>query len=142
MAVSKRAGYEFLIYYGAAGSTAATAITNSRDVNDDFVTTKEETTVRGDGSAPPIVSKRVTAREKTISWQMTMKTDDTTLAALLAASYAGTPVALRTKSYSSGLGTDGDFVLEHSKGAPYKGMQTVDFTAEVNDDNRACQFNV
>jgi hypothetical protein len=138
----KKAGYEFKIYYGVAGSTASTEITNSLDVTDDFTTQKGETTVRGDGSAPPIITQRVVAREKKITFQMLMKSDDTTLAALLAASYAGTPVAIRTKHYSSGVGTDADVVLEHSKGAPLKGMQTIDFSCDMNDDNRAPQFNV
>lgn len=138
----KRMGYEFGIYYGAAGSTASTQITNSLDVTDDFTTQKGETTVRGDGSAPPIETFRVTARGSAVTFQMLMKTDDTTLLALLAAAAAGTPVALRTKSYSSGLGTDADFILEHSKGAPLKGQQTVDFTCSLNDDLRAPQFNV
>ncbi|WP_425618031.1 hypothetical protein NA78x_001724 [Anatilimnocola sp. NA78] len=138
----KRAGYEFTIAYGPAGATATTPITNSIDVTDEFVTEKGETTVRGDGTAPPVKAFRVVAREKKVTFQMLMKTDDTTLAALLAASYAGTPVALRTKAHATGLGTNADFILEHSKGAPLKGMQTVDFTCEINDDLRAAQFNV
>lgn len=138
----KKAGYEFQILYGVAGSTASTPITNSRDVQDDFTTEKGETTVRGDGTSPPIKTFRVTGREKKITFQMLMKTDDTTLTALLAASYAGTPVAIRTKNYSSGVGTDADVILEHAKGAPLNGMQTVDFSCEMNDDLRAPQFNV
>jgi hypothetical protein len=139
---AKRAGYEFQIFYGVAGATAATQITNSLDVTDDFTTIKGETTVRGDGTVPPLVSQVVVGREQKLGFQMLMKTDDTTLAALLTASYAGTPVAIRTKSYSSGLGFDGDVILEHSKGAPLKGMQTVDFTCEVYDVLRAASLNV
>lgn len=142
MAKTKRMGFEGKIYYGAQGSTAATEITNSRDITESFGTGKGETTTRGDGSAPPIETFQVTSRTYSIKWQMTEKSDDTTLAALKAAAVAGTPVAIRTKSYSSGTGIDMDVILEVENGKPYKGEATLDFTGTPNDDNRTPQFNV
>lgn len=139
---TKKVGFEGLLYYGSQGSTAATAVTNSRDISEEFTTEKGDTTVRGDGSAPPLNTSRVTGRGYKLTWQMIYKTDDTTLLALVAAAVAGTPVALRTKAYSSGLGVDADFVLDYSAGKPLKGEQTVDFTAELNDDNRTPLLNV
>jgi len=138
----KKVGFEGLLYYGAQGSTAATQVTNSRDISEEFTTEKGDTTVRGDGSAPPKNTSRVTSLGYKLTFQMVMKSDDTTLLALIAAAVAGTPVALRTKSYSSGLGVDADFVLDFSHGKPLKGEQTLDFTAELNDDNRAPSLNV
>lgn len=138
----KKMGFEGKIYYGAAGSTAATEITNVRDITEGFSTEKGETTVKGDGSAPPIVTNRVGSRGYEITFQCLYKSDDSTLLALIAAAVAGTPVALRTKAYSSGLGVDADFILDYSQGKPYKGEQTLDFTAVLNDDNRAPQLNV
>lgn len=138
----KKMGFEGILLYGVAGTTAATAVTNSRDITESFGTETGETTVRGDGSAPPIVTARVTARTYSLGFQMLDKSDDTTLAALKAAAVAGTPVALRTKSYSSGTGIDGDVILTFENGKPLKGEATLDFTAVPNDDSRAFQFNV
>lgn len=129
-------GFEGVILYGAAGSTAATAITNSRDINYNFDTEKGDTTVRGAGTSPPKKTSRVTALNVTIEWTMLNKSDDATLESLRVAAYAGTPVAIRTKDYSSGKGFDGDCILDVQHGKPIAGEQTVQFTATPNDDSR------
>jgi hypothetical protein len=141
MAVTKM-GFEGQLFYGTAGSTAATQVTNCRDISYNVDIETGETTTRGDGSAPPIKTERVTGRMVDLSWQMLNKTTDTTLTALIAAAVAGTPVAIRTKSYSSGLGFDGDVILKFKLNKPLKGEQTYDWTATPNDDNRAPSLNV
>lgn len=134
MAVTKM-GFEGKIYYGTAGSEGTTEITNSRDINYNIDTEKGDTTVRG-SSGVPINTSRVTALGVTVEWTMLNKTDDSTLTALLTAAAAGNPVAIRTKSHSSGLGFDGDAILDVRQGKPIKGEQTYQFTATPNDDNR------
>jgi len=128
-------GFEGLIYYGAAGSTAATQITNSRDITITIDPEYGETTTRGSGSAPPIVTQTVVALGVSIEWTMLNKTDDTTLDALQTAAAAGTAVALRTKDYSSGSGFDGDVTISVNHGVPYKGEQTYQFTATPYRDS-------
>ncbi len=143
MALAKRMGFEGLIYQGSAGSTAATQMTNIRDITESFGTETGDTTVRGDGSSPPITTKRVTGRTYSLKFNMTEKSDDTSLAALKVAAAAGSPVAIRTKSYTSGTGIDMDMVITAvENGKPLKGEATLDFTLEPNDDNRTPQFNV
>lgn len=143
MAIVKRMGFEGLLYRGVAGTTAATQVTNSRDITEGFGTEQGETTERGDGSAPPITYKRVTGRNYNIKWNMTEDSGDASLTAIKAAAAAGTPIAIRTKSYSAGTGVDGDVIITAiDQGKPLKGEQTVDITAEPNNDNRAFQFNV
>ena len=66
---------------------------------------------------------------------------DTTLTALIAAARAGSLVALRTKSYASGTGFDGDCTLSVANGLPLKGQNTFEFTATANDDNRVATLN-
>lgn len=139
---SKKMGFEGEIFYGAAGSTATNRLENSRDITEEFKTTKSPTTGRGDGSAPPLKSVRVTEREYAFKFTMLVKDGDTYFAALMTASVAGTPVAIRTKSYSTGLGFNGDVVIDWSWGKPLNGEQTVDFSAEVNDDSRVALLNV
>jgi len=134
-------GYEGWIYYGTAGSTAATLITNSRDIQENFEIEEGDTTMRGAGTSPPINTSRVTARGYSIEWTMTMKSDDTTLTALKAAAIAGTPVAIHTVAYSGSIGYDGDVILSFTHGKPLKGEQTLVFTAKPNDDLRDPQLN-
>lgn len=138
----KKMGFEGEIFYGAAGSTAATKITNSRDITMTYEIEEGATTIRGDGSAPPINTSRVTARTFSIEFEMLVKSDDTSLEALRVAAAAGNPVAIRSKDYASGKGYDGDCILTMNHGAPLKGEQTVRFTAKPNDDNRVPQLYV
>lgn len=134
MAGAVRMGYEGQLFYGTAGSQAATQVTNCVDLEYNTEPEKGETTVRGAGTSPPIVTERVTALKPTITWRMLNKPADTTLAALIAAARAGTAVALRTKSYSSGTGFDGDCTVSVNHGAPLKGEQTFEFVATATDD--------
>lgn len=131
----KRMGFEGKLYYGVAGSTASTEVTNSRDITYNLTTDKGDTTGRDSGS-PPIETMRVTIRKISISFTMLNKASDATLASLLAAAYAGTAVALRTKDHSTGSGFDGDVILEVNQGKPLRGEQTYEFTAVPTEENR------
>lgn len=93
-------GYESKLYYGTANATAATLITNARDVKYSIGNKKAPTTVKGSGSSPPIEVERVVGLTASITWQMTDKSGDTTLTALIAAAAAGTVFALRTLPHS------------------------------------------
>lgn len=142
MANITRRGYEGILYYGTAGSSAATQVTNCEDLDYDTQPEKAQTTIRGDGSAVPINTERVVALSATISWKMQNRPSDTTMAALLAAARAGSAVALKTKSYSSGRGYDGDCTLSVKEGMPLKGMTMLEFTATPTDDEgRTPQLN-
>lgn len=135
-------GYQSLLYYGTAGSTAATQITNCRDVKYSIGNKKAPTTVKGSGSSPPIEVERVVGLTASITWQMMDRASDTTLTALLAAAAGGTVVALRTLPHSGGTGYDGDVTVSCEIGQPYQGENTYDFTATPNDDNRTPSLNV
>ena len=139
---AKKMGFEGLIYQGVPGSTAASLIENSRDITESFDIGEGDTTVRGAGTSPPIETSRVTSRKFGIEWQMTEKSDDTILIALKAAAIAGTPVAIRTKAFSTGTGYDGDMNIKFKKGKPLKGEQTLDFSGTPNDDYRTPQLDV
>lgn len=139
--ITKKMGYESLLYYGAAGATAATQITNCRDVNYNITPQTAPTTVKGSGSAPPIETVRVVGRQAQITWTMLNKSDDSTLTALRAAAVNGTTVALRYLPHSGGTGFDGDVILQCENGAPLGGEQTFNFTATPNDDDRTPALN-
>ena len=84
-------GYETLLYYGTAGAVATVQITNAQDVDYNMDPERGETTSKGDGSNPPIVTSRVTALKPTITFRMLNKAANTALAALLAAAATGPP---------------------------------------------------
>ena len=135
--MSTRMGFEGSILYGTAGSTAATVITNSRDIAYNLDPEKGTTTVRGASVDPPIVMERVTSLGITIEWTMLNIDTDSTLADLLTAAYAGNEVALRTLDRSAGKGFDGDVTVSVQHGAPIGGEQTFVFSATPSAESRA-----
>lgn len=126
----QKMGFEGLIYYGVAGSTAATLIPETRDMSMTFSTDKGNTTARNADGSVPIETERVTVRKFQFDFQVLNVPDNAVIAALLAASFAGTPVAFRSKDYAAGKGYDGDVVLEHKNAQTLRGEQAIDFTAK------------
>lgn len=131
--MAKKSGYQGILYYGVAGAQASTQLTNVEDLNYDVQPEKVETTTRGDGSTVPIKTEDVVALDPTITWSMLLETSDSNLTALIAASRTGAAVALRTKSYSSGLGFDGDCTLAVTHEMTLKGQSKFNFTATPTD---------
>jgi hypothetical protein len=126
MPTNIKMGFEGQIYFSATpGATAATLLQNVKDANYNLEVEKGNTTVRGDGSAPPIETEDVTIRKVTIDFTMIKDTTDTALEALLTALYAGTGVAIRMKDYSAGKGFDGDCTGTVGRGKPLNGEQTL-----------------
>ncbi len=122
-------GFEGQIFEGATGSTATNQILNTTDIAYNLDIEEGNTTVRGAGTSAPIETMDPTVLKVTIEFTMINDITDTILAALKAAAYAGTGVALRMKDYSSGKGFDGDVFLKCEHGEPIKGEQTYKFTA-------------
>jgi hypothetical protein len=141
--MASKSGYQGQLLYGTAGSTATNPVLNCTDLDDSTEPEKVETTVRGDSSSVPLVTEDVVALKKTVTWTMILKTSDSALAAFLVAAETGAAVALRTKSWASGTGTDADFTLSKKNGMPLKGQNTFEFTATPTDSaGRAPQYNV
>ena len=135
-------GFEGHTYYGVAGSTASTEITNIRDVTFTFDPERAETTVKGDG-VPALKTEEVVAVAVSMEWTMLNKTTDASLEALRVAAAAGNPVAIRMIDKAAGKGFDGDVSLAVEVGTPYKGEQTLKFTATPTEQSdRAPQLYV
>lgn len=135
MSKETKMAFEGLMYYGTAGSTATNLLTNIRDVTITQSTQKGDTTPRGSGSSPPVGSQRITRADIQLQFTMLNRSDDTYLAAMLAAAAACTPVALRGKDHSSGKGPDMDFILAVENGQPVNGEQTYKFTADPTEES-------
>jgi hypothetical protein len=130
-----RMGYEAQLFYGTPGSSATNQIENAVDIDYSVDPDRGPTTTRGDGLSVPIYSSRVTQLKPTVTWKMMNRPADTILASLLAAAATGAAVALRTKSYSSGKGFDGDVTLSVKEGAPLNGEGTFEFTSEPTEES-------
>lgn len=126
---NQKMGFEGLLYYGAAGSTASTLLENCKDITISNDVERGNTTVRGTSASAPIETEHVTLLKLQIEFTMVNDSTDTYLEALKVAAAAGTAVALRGKDYSSGKGPDGDFTLSASKPWPLQGEQVITFTA-------------
>lgn len=136
------AGYKGILYYGTAGSTAATQVTNCIDLNYDTTVTKVSTMTRGDGSGPPIAYEEPVSRANVITWSMLHKASDTTLTALRAAARVGdVAVALRLKSDSTGTGPDGDYTVSCVQDMTLSGQNIYNFTATPTDRTRVVSPN-
>lgn len=134
MSNETKMAFEGLLYYGAAGSTAGNLLVNVTEATIKIGKSTGDTTSRGNGSGPPVHTERVTEIIPGLEFSMLNRSDDTYLAAMLAAAAAGTPVALRGKDYAAGKGPDMDYILEADNGEPKNGEQTYKFTATPTRD--------
>jgi hypothetical protein len=129
-------GYEGQVFQGPAGSTATNQITNARDMKTTHDPQMGDTTTRGTGAAPPIETEAPATVKWSLSLNMVNNINDTNLQAILAAHSTNTPIAIRTKNYSSGKGFDGDCNVKAEMGAPLKSEETWDFTFTPNGNYR------
>ena len=124
--MTKKMGYQGLLYTGTKGPTAATLLSKRVDASYDIDVETGSTTSAGDGTAVPINTGEATALTGKITFNMIHETTDTALVALIAAAATGNPVALRFIRSTGLLGLDADCVIKCTQGAPLKGEQTID----------------
>jgi hypothetical protein len=129
-----RKGFEGQAFLGVAGSTASTLLENCRDITYGTEAEFGDTTVRGDGTTVPIQTQSKTLRLQTIEITMLHDDADANFEAMEASAAGSDPVAIRTKSYASGKGYDGDCHLAASKPYPMNGEQVVTFTCTPTRD--------
>ncbi len=148
MTQSQKMGFEGCSYYGATvGVEATTPIPETRDMAETFDHDNGDTTVREyDGSGNPLIPIETGAKTK-LKWGFTFQTlnvpDNAVIAALLAASYAGTPFAFRTKDHKNGKGYNGDAIIKHNFTRSLTGEQVIDWTVSASRaGNRRPQFYV
>ncbi|WP_254512855.1 hypothetical protein [Anatilimnocola floriformis] len=126
----QKMGFEGQIFYGVAGNTAGSLIPETRDMSMTYSTDKGNTTARNAAGTIPIETERVTTRKWQFDFNMLSVPGNEVQAAILAASYAGSPIAFRSKDFAAGKGYDGDVIIEHKLGKPLRGEQTYDVTVK------------
>ena len=93
------------LYYGPAGSTATTLVTNVKDLS--LKMKKGE--AKANSRASRWAKTRGSLKEAEIEWEMNDEPTDTALAAIIAAFINDTPLAFFVKDAADGHGIDGDF---------------------------------
>jgi len=122
-------GMNAKIYYGTAGSTASSELSNVRDVTVTLEAGEADVTTRAnDGwraTAP-------TLKECTVEFEMVWKTTDAGFTAIKNAFLNNTTIALLVLSESGGEGMDGDFsITNFSRNEPLEEAITVSVTAKL-----------
>ena len=134
----KRKGHEMVVYYGVAGSTAATHIDDNLVDADpggadfDFVDLPD----RGDGSAVPQMDEYPVKKNSAPTFSMVYHDGDANMTALLAAADANPPVGKAIKMLRVAAGEvafDGDCWLAASSPGGIGEGQTVEFTCHPTE---------
>lgn len=132
----QKMGFEGLVYTGTANAEATTPIPETRDMAYTLDLDYGDTTARSPDGSLPIETGEPTCRKWSFDFQALNVPGDAVVAGLIAASFAGTVIALRTKDFVSGKGYNGDVTLTHKLGMSLKGEQTLDFTAKPSRRHR------
>lgn len=129
--MAKRMGFEGKLYWGTAGSTAATELTIARDVSYKFENTEADISDR----ASLIDLFDVAGVKFSLEFEVNNNNSNAFIAAVRAATIAGTAMAFKTKDYSSGWGVDGDFIVSVDESQALRDAQRLKVTATPTDKN-------
>ena len=134
--MTRRIGFEGKLYWGAAGSTAATELTIARDVSYKGEPVLADTSDR----ASIHEHSRATLVKTSLEFEVNNDNANAFIAAVRAAAIAGTAMAFRTRDYSSGWGVDGDFNVSIDESQPLKDAQRIKVSATPNNELRSLTF--
>ena len=133
----RRVGFEGKLYWGTAGSTAATELTIARDVNYQFTGAKADVSDR----ASIIEYSRTAMVGFSLDFEVNNDATNAFLAAVRAAAAAGTAIAFKTLDRTSGYGCDGDFIVDLGEGQPLKDAQRLRVTCTPTNDSRSITWS-
>ena len=128
-------GYEYQLFIGAAGSTAATQVLDVVNIKFSVDPQYGSTTVRGDGLSVPIVTARPTSREPKLTFNTLNVPANTNLTTIKAAAMAQTGLAIKLVDVGSGTVVfDGDMYLKPDYDAPLDKEQDQAFEGKATRD--------
>jgi len=130
-------GFEGKLYWGAAGSTAATELTIVRDVSYKFDTSDADVSDRGS------IIKYSRAAQVAFSLELEVNNDSSNsfISAIRTAAAAGDPIAFRTRDKTSGWGCDGDFIISTDESQPLTDAQRLKFSCMPTNENRSISWS-
>jgi hypothetical protein len=131
--MTRRIGFEGKLYWGSAGSTAATELTIARDVS-----FKSEPVLADTSDRASIQEhSRATMVKTSIEFEVNNDNSNSFVAAVRSAAFNGTAIALRMRDYSAGAGVDGDFNVSIDESQPLKDAQRIKVSATPNNELRS-----
>lgn len=129
--MTKRMGFEGKLYWGAAGATGATELTIARDVSYKFENTEADISDR----ASIIDIMDVAGVKFGLEFEVNNQDTNAFIAAVRAASIAGTAIAFRTRDKTAGWGVDGDFIVAVDESQALRDAQRIKVSASPTDKN-------
>ncbi len=136
--MSIRLGMEAKLYWGAAGATASTELTNVKDVTLNLETGEADVTTRGNLGWRATVA---TLKNGSVEFEMVWDTADPGFVALKDAYFNNAPIALAVLDgdiAAGGSGLDADFaVTNFSRSEPLEEAITVSVTVKPTYATRA-----
>ena len=125
----KRMGFEGKLYWGVAGSTAATELTIARDVGYRFEPTEADVSDR----ASIIELVDVAMVKFALDFEINNQDTNAFVLAMRTAAATGGAIAFRTRDKSAGWGVDGDFIIGDDEGQPLKDAQRLRVVCKPTD---------
>lgn len=129
--MAKRMGLEGKLYWGTAGSTAATELKIARDVSYKLENTEADVSDRNS----IIDLSDVAGIKFSLEFEVNNQSTDAFVAAFRAAVVAGTAIAFRTRDSASGWGVDADFIVSDDESQPLRDAQRIKVTCTPTDKN-------
>ena len=133
--MSIKLGMEAKAYFGAAGATAATELTNIKDLTLNLETGEADVTTRGNQGWRATIA---TLKDGSVEFEMVWDSDDAGFAAIKTAYFTNTPLSLAILDCEGGEGLDADFsITNFSRNEPLEEAITVSVTAKPTYSTRA-----
>jgi len=125
-------------YYGTAGVSATTELTNVKDVTLNLETGEADVTTRGNNGWRATVA---TLKDGSVEFQMVYDTEDAGFVAIKDAWLNSEAVALMFLDGEGGSGLDADFTITNfSRGEPLEEAVMVNVTAKPTYSDRAPEW--
>jgi TP901-1 family phage major tail protein len=133
--MSIKLGMEAKLYYGAAGTTAASELTNVKDVTLNLESGEADVTTRGNAGWRATVG---TLKTGSVEFEMIWDSDDLGFTAIKDAYFNNEPIALAILDEAGGEGLDADFsITSFSRKEALEEAITVSVTAKPTYSTRA-----
>lgn len=133
--MSIKLGMEAKLYYGAAGSTASTELTNVKDVTLNLESGEADVTTRANAGWRATVG---TLKTGSVEFEMIWDSDDAGFTAIKDAYFNNEPIALAILDEAGGEGLDADFsITNFSRKEALEQAITVSVTAKPTYSTRA-----